>query len=157
MPSLEMCGPVWMLTVLLYCFTQKKQRSNRLKFLSFYGQKKYIFLTVVQQVRLLGNNKRNGLLGWLSGKESACTAGTARDVDSILGSGGSPGGGHDNPLQYSCLESPMNRGPWWAAGIMVPKRWTRLKWLSTHTYPCSKRSTWISFIFKFYWNRFQTL
>ena len=36
----------------------------------------------------------------------------AGDLD--LGSGRSPGGGHGNPLQYSCLENPMNRGAWWA-------------------------------------------
>ena len=36
----------------------------------------------------------------------------ARDVGSIPGSGRSPGGGHDNPLQYSCLENPMDRGAW---------------------------------------------
>ena len=43
---------------------------------------------------------------WLSGKESACNEGTARDVSSIPGSGRSSGGGHGNPLQYSCLENP---------------------------------------------------
>ena len=48
---------------------------------------------------------------WLSGKESACQAG---DVGSIPGSGRSPGGGHGNPFQYSCLENPMDRGAWWA-------------------------------------------
>ena len=36
----------------------------------------------------------------------------ARDAVSIPGSGGSPGGGHGNPLQYSCLEDPMDRGAW---------------------------------------------
>ena len=41
-------------------------------------------------------------------------AGNIRDVDSIPGSGRSPGGGHGNPLQYSCLENPMDRGAWWA-------------------------------------------
>ena len=40
---------------------------------------------------------------------------SARDADSIPGSGRSPGGGNDNPLQYSCLENPMDRGPWQAA------------------------------------------
>ena len=41
----------------------------------------------------------------------------ARDLrytGSIPGSGKSPGGGHGNPLQYSCLENPMDRGAWWA-------------------------------------------
>jgi len=37
-----------------------------------------------------------------------------RDVGLIPGLGRSPGGGHDNPLQYSCLENPMDRGAWWA-------------------------------------------
>ena len=37
-----------------------------------------------------------------------------RDVGSIPGLGRFPGGGHGNPLQYSCLENPMDRGAWWA-------------------------------------------
>ena len=45
-----------------------------------------------------------------SGKESACNAGDTGDAYSILGSGRFPGGGNGNPLQYSCLENPMNRG-----------------------------------------------
>ena len=53
-----------------------------------------------------------------SGKESACQA---RDVSSNPGSGTSPGGGNGNPLQYSCLESPMNRGAWQAAAHGVTK------------------------------------
>ena len=40
-------------------------------------------------------------------------AGDIRDMGSIPGSGRSPGGGHGNPLQYSCLENPMDRGAWW--------------------------------------------
>ena len=44
-----------------------------------------------------------------------------------------PGGGHGNPLQYSCLENPMDRGAWRATGHGVKKSWTRLKWLSTGT------------------------
>ena len=42
-------------------------------------------------------------------KEIACNAG---DLSSIHGLGRSPGGGHGNPLQYSCLENPMDRGAW---------------------------------------------
>ena len=41
-------------------------------------------------------------------------AGNVRDEGLIPGSGRSPGGGHDNPLQYSCLESSMDREAWWA-------------------------------------------
>ena len=45
------------------------------------------------------------------GKESACNAG---ELGLIPGSGRSPGEGNGNPLQYSCLENPMDRGAWWA-------------------------------------------
>ena len=55
-----------------------------------------------------------GLPQWLSNKESTCNAGSKSDVGSIPGSERPPGGGHDNPLQYSCLENPMDRGAWWA-------------------------------------------
>ena len=55
-----------------------------------------------------------------------------RDAGSILGSGRSPEGGHGNPLQYSCLESPMDRGAWWATVHGVAKGQTQLKQLSTH-------------------------
>ena len=41
-------------------------------------------------------------------------AGDIRGVGLIPGSGRSPGGEHGNPLQYSCLENPMDRGAWWA-------------------------------------------
>ena len=41
-----------------------------------------------------------------------------RDLSSIPGSGRSPGGGHGNPLQHSCLENPMGRGAWWAIQSM---------------------------------------
>ena len=41
-------------------------------------------------------------------------AGDIRDAGTIPGSGRSSGGGHGNPLQYSCLENPMDRGAWWA-------------------------------------------
>ena len=47
---------------------------------------------------------------WLSGKESACNAGAAGDAGSIPGLGRSSGVGHGNPLQYSFLENPMDRG-----------------------------------------------
>ena len=51
---------------------------------------------------------------WLKGKESACSAGAVGDARLIFGSGRSTGGGHGNPLQYSCLENPTDRGAWWA-------------------------------------------
>ena len=53
-----------------------------------------------------------GLPWWPSSKESTCNAGGARDVGLIPGSGRSPGRENGNPLQYSCLENPMDRGVW---------------------------------------------
>ena len=67
-----------------------------------------------------------GFPQWLSGKESACNAGDAGDVDSIPGLGRSPGGGNGNPFQYSCLKNPMDRGAWWAIIQSVAKSETRL-------------------------------
>ena len=53
-----------------------------------------------------------GSPGGSDNKESACNAG---DAGSIPGLGGSPGEGNGNPLQYSCMENPVDRGAWWAA------------------------------------------
>ena len=60
-------------------------------------------------------------------KNLPANPGDARDVGSILGLGRSPGGGHDNPLQYSCLENPMDRGAWMATVHKVAQSQT------THT------------------------
>ena len=54
-----------------------------------------------------------------------------RDMDLILGLGRSPGGGHGNALQHSCLENPMDTGAWWAIVYAVAKSQTGLKQLST--------------------------
>ena len=61
------------------------------------------------------------LLWWLSGKESMCNAGDTGDMGSIPGLERSPGEGHGNPLQYSCLENPMDRGDWWGTVLRVAK------------------------------------
>ena len=61
-------------------------------------------------------------------------AGDVRDTVSIPASGRSPGGGHGNPLQYSYLENPMDKGDWQATVHRVTKNQTQLKQLSTHTY-----------------------
>ena len=58
------------------------------------------------------------------GKESACNAGDTRDAGSISESGRSPGEGYGNPLRYSFLENPMDRGAWWATVHRVTKSWT---------------------------------
>ena len=56
----------------------------------------------------------------------------AGDVSSIPGLGRSPGGGNDNPLQYSCLGNPMDRGAWWAT-VQGPPR-VRRDWATEHTH-----------------------
>ena len=56
-----------------------------------------------------------GFSGGSEVKASACNAG---DLGLIPGLGRSPGEGNGNPLQYSCLENPMDRGAWWAFGAL---------------------------------------
>ena len=58
-----------------------------------------------------------------AGKESACNAG---DLGSIPELGGLPGGGHGNPLQYSCLENPLDRGAWQVTAHGIAKSRTQL-------------------------------
>ena len=70
-----------------------------------------------------------GFPGSSAGKESACDEG---DPSSIPGSGRSPGGGNGHPLQYSCLENPIDRGAWRTTVHRVTKSQTPLKRLSTH-------------------------
>ena len=64
-----------------------------------------------------------GFPGGSNSKESACNAG---DPGSIPGSGRSPEEGNGNPLQYSCLEKPTDRGAWQTTVHRVAKSWTRL-------------------------------
>ena len=61
----------------------------------------------------------------LAVKNPPANAGDLRGVDLITGSGRSPGGGHSNPLQCSCLENPVDRGAWWATVHGVAKSWTQ--------------------------------
>ena len=65
---------------------------------------------------------------WLRSKEFACNAG---DSGSILGLRRSPGEGNGNPLQYSCLGNPMDRGGWWARVHEVTKESDMTEQLST--------------------------
>ena len=85
------------------------------------------------------------------GKESACNAG---DKVLIPGLGRSPGGGHGNPLQYSCLENPMDRGPWWAIvhGVFLTRfatPWTSQTRLSDNTFTFEDRAHYRAWLGKF--------
>ena len=68
-----------------------------------------------------------GLPFGTSGKEPTCQCRDIRDEGSVPGLRRSPGGGHGNPLQYSCLENPMDRGAWRATVRGVAESQTRLK------------------------------
>ena len=67
------------------------------------------------------NHVLYGFPGGSDGKASTCNAG---DLDSIPGSGGSPGEGNGNPLKYSCLENLIDRGAWWGTVHGVTKSQT---------------------------------
>ena len=71
-----------------------------------------------------------GLLWWLSGKESTCNTGDAKDAGSIPGLGIFPGGGHGNQLQCSCMENPLDRGAWQVTVHVIAESQTQLKRLS---------------------------
>ena len=66
------------------------------------------------------------LIGFPGGSEVKASASNTGDLGSIPGLGRSPGEGNGNPLQYSCLENPMDVGAWEAAVHGVAKSWTRL-------------------------------
>ena len=101
------------------CYIQTTNRSHRKTDFGF------LFYWVCLEVYA----RHEGLPQWLSGKESVCNAG---NLGLIPGLGRSRGAGHDNPLQYSCLEYNMDRGAKWAADHGVAKSRTQLKQLSTH-------------------------
>ena len=65
-------------------------------------------------------------------KKPPANVGDFEGTDSIPVSGRSPREGHGNPLQYPCLENPMDRGAWRIAVHGITKSWTRLKRLSMH-------------------------
>ena len=76
-------------------------------------------------------------------KDPPANAGDAREKGSIPGLGRTPGEGNDNPLQYSCLDNPMDRGAWWATVHSVAKSQTPLKQLST----CVPGDVWMTVCF----------
>ena len=78
-----------------------------------------------------------GFLGDSEIKDSTCNAG---DTNFIPGQGRCPGKRNGNPLQYSCLGNPMDRGAWWATVHRVTKSWTQPKHLSMHRLPYSQEA-----------------
>ena len=87
----------------------------------------FMVINLIRQILTL-SSKLLGFPGGTSGKEPTSTnAGDVREAGLILGLRRSSGGGHGNPLQYSCLENPMDRGAWQATVHRVAKSWTQLK------------------------------
>ena len=84
----------------------------------------------------------NGLPGGSVVKNLPANAGDAEDMGSIPGSERSPGGGNGNPLQYSCLKNPIDRGVWLSKVQRVTKSWAQLsmsmdkiyKYMEIHIY-----------------------
>ena len=80
-------------------------------------------------------------------KNLPANAGDIREAGSVPGSGRSPGAGHGNLLQYSCLENPMDRGAWQATVHRVARSQTQLKWLHTHAHQeDTSILTWFSYL-----------
>ena len=83
--------------------------------------------------RNAGPVKSGSFPGGTGGKEPAYQCRRLKDMQvRSLGQENLPGGGHSNPLQYSCLENPMDRGAWRATVHGVAKSWTRLNQLGTY-------------------------
>ena len=80
-----------------------------------------------------GPHSTGGFPGGSVVKNPPANARAVRDMGSIPGSGRSPGGGHGNPLRYSCLDNHVERKVWWATVHGVTKSWERLNRLSMHT------------------------
>ena len=104
-------------SILLFLFHEPCSNTEIVQIVSHF-----IFPIIVQIVSHISS--------WIQLKNPPANAGDIRDIDSIPLSGRFPGGGHSNPLQYSCLKNPMDRGAWRAVVHRVSKRWTQLKWLS---------------------------
>ena len=90
-----------------------------------YGSQTFYMLSSVTQ------STKYSLLGFPGGSEVKASACNVGGLCSIPGLGRSPGEGNGNPLQYSCLENPMDGGAWWAAVHGVAQSQTRLMQLSS--------------------------
>ena len=90
----------------------EKNLKNNAFFIRRYFLKMWVYIYIYTHTHI-PTPEFLGFPGGSDGKESACNVG---NLGSILGLGRSPGGRHGNPLQYSCLENPMDRGAWQATG-----------------------------------------
>ena len=104
------------------CLVQERRWEVNLHSTSRSGEEKDVRERSTEGMVLAKDSAfQRGFPGGSGCKEFACNAG---DLGSIPGLRRSPGGGPDNPLQYSCLENPMDRGAWRATVHGVTKSWT---------------------------------
>ena len=115
------------------CFCQKQaSSSNMFKRADWQGQvRPWIYFFIVLTVRIWMGVRQN-MASQVALVVKTPPAGGIRDMGWIPRLGTSPGGGHGNPLQYSCLENYMDRGTWWATVHRVTKSQTWLKQLNMH-------------------------
>ena len=99
--------------------------TNFFHFVYFQFSSMLQHVSIFSSILVLNND------GGANSKESACLC--RRHKCSIPGSGRSPGEGNGNPLQYACLENPMDRGAWWATDCGVAKSQIQWKQLNMHT------------------------
>ena len=79
-------------------------------------------------------NENYFIIDFPGGSDGKASVYNARDLGSSPGLGRSPGEGNGNPLQYCCLENPMDRGAWYATVYGVAKSWTRLSNFTSSLY-----------------------
>ena len=92
--------------------------------------------------------------GFLSGsaaEESAFNTGDTGDAGSIHGLRRSPGEGNGNPLQYSCLRNPLDRGAWWAIIQKVTN--SQEDWGTKHTFSAKTIFSWLLYLCNMFWNQ----
>ena len=133
--EIEWSGTHWKWYLIMWASVKKECEITLYEWLENMKISQSLFSYTVAKRHSL-QKKKKVLLWWLSGKESTCNVGAPGDEGLILGFGRSPGGEHGNPLQYSCLENPMDRGAWQAIAHRVTKSQTWLKRLSIaqHTF-----------------------
>ena len=106
------------------------ERTWRTEIYEFFENPAFKTLSTVQLFKCK-QRMEGGLLRWCGGKDPACQCRRCKSL--IPGLGRSPGGGHGNILQYSCLENPTDRRAWLATVHGITRSRTQLKRLSTHT------------------------
>ena len=94
-------------------------------FLSVFGGLRHLAQRKLESEVTSGSGRASQMV--LAVENPPANAGDVRDVGLTPGLGRSPGGGHLNPLQCSCLENPVDRGAWWATVHRVAKSRTQLK------------------------------